>query len=99
MKKVVFYNNGFRKNREAIANISMDMLPDTYYTRSVTSLIDRLKAEKCELCGSTEQLEMHHVRKLKDVTGKEPWKLVMIARRRKTMAVCHGCHRKIHDGG
>lgn len=99
MKKVVFYNNGFRKNREAIANNSIDMLPDTYYTRSVTSLIDRLKAEKCELCGSTEQLEMHHVRKLKDVTGKEPWKLVMIARRRKTMAVCHSCHRKIHDGG
>ncbi|WP_394370744.1 HNH endonuclease [Pedobacter endophyticus] len=35
---------------------------------------------------------------MKDVKGKQPWELVMMARRRKTLAICHGCHRNIHDG-
>ncbi|WP_394347212.1 HNH endonuclease [Mucilaginibacter psychrotolerans] len=42
---------------------------------------------------------MHHIRKLKDIEkGKRPWEVHMIARKRKTMAVCHDCHRKIHNG-
>jgi hypothetical protein len=39
---------------------------------------------------------MHHVRKLKDLKGKAAWEQLMISRRRKTMAVCEDCHRKIH---
>ena len=35
------------------------------YHANRTSLIDRLKAEKCEICGVTGKLDMHHVRKLK----------------------------------
>ena len=54
---------------------------------STTSLIDRLKAQKCELCGATDNLVMHHVRKLGELKGKENWEKLMIARRRKTMAV------------
>jgi len=30
----------------------MNKLPNIYYTSSITSLIDGLKAEKCELCGN-----------------------------------------------
>ncbi|MEQ7801911.1 reverse transcriptase domain-containing protein [Pedobacter sp. ASV1-7] len=97
-RKAVLYNQGFKRNQATIESYSMDKLPDIYYTRSITSLIDRLKAEKCELCGATEQLEMHHVRKMKDVKGKQPWELIMMARRRKTLAICHGCHRNIHNG-
>lgn len=95
-RKTVFYNQGFKRNTEAIEKYSMDNLPNIYFTRSITSLMDRLKAQKCELCGATEKLEMHHVRKMKDVDGKQPWELIMRARRRKTLAVCHSCHWKIH---
>ena len=42
-------------------------------------------------------LQMHHVRKLKNLKGKEPWKQFMISRKRKTLAVCVECHRKIHS--
>lgn len=94
----VFYNSGFKKKRVAFANLS-DVMPSSIFNTSGTSLIDRLKAQKCELCGNTETLEMHHVRRLKDLQGKEPWKIHMIARRRKTMAVCKPCHTKIHNGG
>ena len=46
---------------------------------STTSLIDRLKAQKCELCGATDNLVMHHVRKLGELKGKENWEKLMIA--------------------
>jgi len=41
---------------------------------------------------------MHHVRKLKDLQGKEDWERHMIARKRKTIALCRSCHKKV-DGG
>ena len=62
------------------------------------SLVERLKARECELCGATDDLVMHHVRKLKNLQGKESWERHMIARKRKTIAVCRSCHKKIHDG-
>ena len=35
---------------------------------------------------------------LKNLQGKESWERHMIARKRKTIAVCRSCHKKIHDG-
>lgn len=97
-KTRVFYNGGFKKKRIVNVNFN-DQIPSSIYNTSSTSLIDRLKAQKCELCGDQGILEMHHVRKLKDLKGKEPWKILMIARKRKTMAVCQPCHKRIHNGG
>jgi len=68
-------------------------------TKGRTTFDARLKAEKCELCGATDvKLEIHHVNKVKNLKGKELWEQVMIAKRRKTLAVCHDCHMKIHHG-
>lgn len=92
-----FYDEGFQR-KNPINNPNVDSLPKTIGDAGRTSLIDRLKAEKCELCGSTGKLVMHHVRKLKDLEGKESWEKHMIARHRKTTAVCHSCHTKIHIG-
>ncbi|MGF7079023.1 reverse transcriptase domain-containing protein [Mucilaginibacter sp. UYCu711] len=93
-----FYNDGFKRKIEA-KDAFFDKLPNYYHAKMRTSLIDRLKARNCELCGETSELEMHHVRKLKDIAkGKDPWEVHMIARKRKTMAVCHTCHMKIHHG-
>ena len=70
-----------------------------FYNLGRNSLIDRLKAEKCELCGESNiPLEMHHIRKLKDLKGKKKWEKVMIARRRKTLALCKKCHVDLHRG-
>lgn len=63
-----------------------------------TTLEDRLSAKVCELCGKTDvPLEMHHVNKVKNLKGKQQWEIIMIAKRRKTLAVCKGCHHKIHN--
>ncbi|OIX80566.1 reverse transcriptase [Streptococcus agalactiae serogroup III] len=68
-----------------------------------TELIKRLLANKCELCGSEENIEVHHIRKLADLNkhnGKlvPKWKKVMSARRRKTLVTCRDCHHAIHNG-
>lgn len=66
-------------------------------------LIDRLLAEKCELCSSTENLEVHHIRKLSDLNKpgrkeKPIWVQKMAAMHRKTLVVCKPCHLAIHSG-
>lgn len=63
-----------------------------------SELLTRLLAETCELCGSTENIEVHHVRKLADLKGRQPWAQRMAARRRKTLVVCQRCHNTIHAG-
>lgn len=64
----------------------------------MNSLEARLKAKRCELCGKTEgKFEIHHVRRLKDLKGKEQWEKAMIARRRKTLILCEECHIKVHE--
>lgn len=96
-KQAVFYNKGFRKRNPDVKS-KYDNLPNGAFGLSYTSLTDRLKARKCELCGAAESVEMHHIRKLKDLKGKALWQKVMIARKRKTIAVCRPCHMKIHYG-
>lgn len=93
----LFYHDGY-KRKDPMRNINIDNLPNVVMYTVSTSLIDRLKAEKCELCGATDGLIMHHVRKLGELKGKQPWEKLMIARRRKTIAVCGSCHQKIHLG-
>jgi hypothetical protein len=65
--------------------------------------VQRLLADTCELCGSTEQVEVHHVRALKDLNPKgrshlPEWAMRMAARRRKTLIVCRDCHENVHAG-
>lgn len=64
---------------------------------SRTTLEDRLSAKVCELCGKSDiPLEIHHVNKVKNLKGKHLWEIVMISKKRKTLAVCKDCHHKIH---
>lgn len=74
--------------------------PAIRHLHSSNSFESRLKAKVCELCGSSdsEQYEVHHVKKLKDLKGKSLWEQEMIRRRRKTIVLCYDCHHQIHDG-
>lgn len=68
-----------------------------------TELIQRLSAEECEACGSKEQVEVHHIRKLADLKKKgrplDLYEQIMSARRRKTLILCRDCHTDAHKGG
>lgn len=70
-----------------------------------SELVTRLLQEECELCGKREALEAHHVNSVKQLrqrwqgkVAKPAWVQNMIARRRKTIVVCHDCHQQITHG-
>ena len=74
------------------------------YTNQRSELLDRMRAEVCELCGVKGKIEIHHIHALKDLENvkggrtKTPWQKKMAAMRRKTLAVCRPCHQDITYG-
>lgn len=84
-----------RKSTAYSDKIRVDAL---HFTHNRNPFESRLKAKICELCGTTEaaHYEIHHVKKVKDLQGKNPWEKYLIARNRKTMVVCRDCHKEIH---
>ncbi|HZC05799.1 MAG TPA: group II intron reverse transcriptase/maturase, partial [Ktedonobacterales bacterium] len=81
-----------------------DQLPRVINGR--TELEKRLLADICELCGSRENVQVHHIRALKDLrpkgskrrTPRPAWVELMAQRRRKTLVVCRRCHWDMHAG-
>ncbi|MEU7838885.1 MULTISPECIES: reverse transcriptase domain-containing protein [unclassified Nonomuraea] len=79
---------------------------DKSMTRTVVrrkELISRLLAGRCEICGETDDIVVHHVRSLADLTDRRQphpaWVTVMVKKRRKTLVVCRDCHTAIHASG
>lgn len=97
--KIAFFTEQRMEKNSEINKQSVDIIENTLLYGGRTSLIERLLAEKCEWCGEENvPLEMHHVNKLKDLKGKKRWEQTMIARNRKTIAMCVKCHHNLHNG-
>jgi group II intron reverse transcriptase/maturase len=96
MKKCEFYHDGFKRKKEVL--LAADTLPEYGKKQnSPTSNAARIKRGMCELCGKkSEDIRMHHVRKLNDLKGQNDWDKLMIKMRRKSLAVCKECHERIH---
>ena len=79
--------------------------PARIWNSGRSELLQRLLADTCELCGSQERIQVHHIRALRDLhkPGRKPlprWKVIMATRRRKTLVVCQPCHLQvIHQAG
>ena len=78
-------------------------LPTTRLKPTRNELIKRLLANSCEICGASDNIQVHHIRALKDlkVKGRKElplWMQIMSARKRKTLVVCKDCHDAIHQG-
>jgi hypothetical protein len=72
------------------------------YATSRSEIVERLLKNECEVCGSKECIEMHHIRKLADLNKqgrreKPLWMKTMIARKRKSIPLCRRCHMDIHS--
>lgn len=92
------YKDGFNWKQAGYIKVCDNTTPHNYL-RTTTNLIDRLQARFCEWCGKENTpIHMHHVRKLKDLKGKNAWEKHMIARKRKTIALCINCHENLHAG-
>jgi AI2M/AI1M-like HNH endonuclease len=67
-------------------------------------LRQRLLTGTCEVCGGTDGITVHHVRRLADLEPPEHadaprWAKLMSTKRRKTLIVCDRCHGNIHQRG
>lgn len=94
----LFYNQGFKRKTDVSYEDCDNMVPTALFNTS-TSLVDRLRANKCEVCGAeTADIQIHHIKKVKDLNDKDFWDSFMIARKRKTLALCSSCHAKLHAG-
>ena len=81
---------------------TLDEQPSKLYAGR-TELVQRLLADFCELCGSDQDVEVHHVqamRKLHEYPGrpKPAWVKRMIAMKRKTLLLCKRCHEATEHG-
>lgn len=65
-----------------------------YYNIRTKSRIEEL----CRICGSSEQVEMHHVKGLKDGKTSNTFKKIMSNLNRLQIPVCRICHKRIHRG-
>jgi len=98
IKEQVFYNDGYiRKVRPKIPQA--EVLPQFKRYNKQNSLSGRIRKGVCDMCGIQGQpIEIHQIKKLKDLTGQSEWENVMRKKRRKTLAVCNKCHQLIHGG-
>lgn len=101
IKQIYFIERNFPRIN-GISKELTDVVQNTRYTMSTTRLSDRIKAETCESCGrSNTTIHMHHVKRLKNLrekSNKSYLEQQMIARNRKTIALCKECHLKRHKG-
>jgi group II intron reverse transcriptase/maturase len=93
---------GISLARRTTKVILKDELPAIWRKRPA-ELINRLMAGRCELCQAHADVEVHHVRRLKDLlpgsrVEQPDWAQQMASRRRKTLIVCRHCHDSIHNG-
>ena len=86
-----FYHDGFQKHSRGYNNVS-DIMPNYKKYDGRHTIINRIKAGKCEICQKqAEYLCMHHIRTLKSLKGKDIFEKKMLEIRRKSLALCPDC--------
>ena len=96
MKTSVYFNKPFiRLDHPNVMQV--DLLPPYKRYDKPNRLAMKLRAKTCELCGvKTSDVQIHQVKRLKDLKGQVLWEMIMLKNRRKTLAVCPACHDEIH---
>jgi hypothetical protein len=83
--------------------VNVDDTTDSKIWNGRSEVVQRLLAQECEICRATDNIEVHHIRKLADIKQqgckeRPEWMKKMSAPRRKTLVVCRQCHEKIQYG-
>jgi group II intron reverse transcriptase/maturase len=82
---------------------NLDDHPKQVWNSGRSEILRRMLANACEMCGSHDGIEVHHIRRLKDLhtkgrAARPNWVLRMATIKRKTLVVCRTCHEGIHYG-
>jgi len=100
-KTMSYPNISYKRPRKRITRPDDNFSFENYFE----SLVYRHKRHvgnltgPCIICGSSDQIEVHHIRALKDISKKRDWLSITMAKfARKQVSVCKSCHIKIHRG-
>ena len=97
-KTTTFYRDGYKRKEKATLFDNVNELPDFSKYMKTNTLKQRVERHTCELCGKDcRNLEIHQVKKLKDLKGNSDWVILMRRRKRKTLVICPECHKMIHS--
>ena len=97
-KTTTFYRDGYKRKECATKFDNVSELPQFSKYAKTNTLKQRVERHTCELClKDCRNLEIHQVKKLKDLKGNAEWVLLMKKKRRKTLVVCPECHHLIHS--
>ena len=97
-KTTTFYRDGFKRKEYATKFDNVSEFPQYSKYAKTNTLKQRVERHTCELCQKDcRNLEIHQVKKLKDLKGDAEWILLMRKKRRKTLVVCPECHSLIHS--
>lgn len=97
-KILSFKSSGYVFIPKPEQNAQFDVIKkNQFLSLSRTNLTDRLNAMKCCMCGSEENLHVHHIRGLSDIMHKDLKDRKKSERLRKTIIVCSKCHKKLHN--
>ena len=93
-RRCELYHDGFR-HKDELPDLQADVLPQYKKYDKPNTLAGRLKAGVCEVCGcQTDEIHMHHVKRLKDLSGRYVFERTMMLKRIKSLALCHDCFMK-----
>ena len=94
IKRCEFYHEGFKRNKN-VAPEFVDVMPQYRGRIKPNSLAGRLKSGKCEACGASPvKVYMHHVKRLKDLKADNEFDVLMMKKRRKSLALCPKCYEE-----
>lgn len=92
VKRCEFCNDGFRRNVSNAPDFA-DIMPEYRTQIKTTSLAGRLRSGRCEACGACDvKVYMRHVKRLKDLKADNEFDMLMIEKRRKSLALCRNCY-------
>lgn len=95
LKRCEFYNDGFKRDKSDAPQYA-DTMPQYRENIRPNSLAGRLKSGTCEACGTSPvKVYMHHVKRLKDLKRDNEFEMLMIQKRRKSLALCPKCYEEI----
>lgn len=90
------FNLDFKKNLKITNDVSEKEVYDILNWNIRTNFSMDLP---CKICGIFENIEMHHIRHLKDLNPKLSGIHAMMAKmKRKQIPLCKTCHDNVHSG-
>jgi group II intron reverse transcriptase/maturase len=79
--------------------VSSERSPEANLSIHMRRMSRSLLSEACCICGSCDNVQMHHVRHIRTINKHlDPFTRKMAAINRKQIPVCSDCHVKIHAG-